>query len=131
MLGLVHSQPPRCSAEQASKEVGIFVGDEKEIVERFGEQEFLPLGGFILKQGMELPNLVWRNPELVEQVVDNPSIPTRWFNERFEEVQTADTPGRYYAYGEGPVPSGPVLRRAMTCCCVSDDVDLAAIARNA
>ena len=62
-------------------------------------------------------------------VVENVEIPTRWFNERFGEVQVAQEPGRYYAYGEAPVPAGPPLRRAMTCCCVGKHVDLKALAR--
>jgi hypothetical protein len=83
----------------------------------------------ILSQGQKLPDLVWKDPQLVATVVDNPAIPTRWFNERFEEVLTAREVGRYYAYGEAPVPDGPVLRRAMTCCCVGKDVTLAEVAQ--
>ena len=97
--------------------------------QRFGEQQFFPKAGFVIRLGQRLPELVWEHPKLVASVVTNPSIPTRWFNEQFEEVKTADKPGRYYAYGEAPVPSGPVLRRAMTCCCVGKDVNLTAVAR--
>ena len=96
--------------------------NETQLTERFGEQEFAPEGGFVLRAGRKLPGLVWENPRLVAKVLDKTAIPTRWFNERFEEVETADQPGRYYAYGEAPVPAGPVLRRAMTCCCVTSDV---------
>ena len=103
--------------------------EEAELKERFGEQQFAPAGGFILKQGQKLPDLVWEQPQLVARVVEQPRIPTRWFNERFEEVQTAHAPGRYYVYGEAPVPDGPVLRRAMTCCCVGKDVALDALAQ--
>lgn len=102
--------------------------NETQLRERFGEQEFAPHGGFVLRVGRKLPELIWENPELVAKVVDEPAIPTRWFNERFEEVETADQPGRYYAYGDAPVPSGPVLRRAMTCCCVAQDLNLVELA---
>ena len=95
----------------------------------FGEQQFLPAGGFLLNVGQQLPNLVWNNPELVATVLDRPEIPTRWFNARFEDVQVASESGRYYVYGEAPTPSGPPLRRAMTCYCVDDGVDIEAIAR--
>jgi CubicO group peptidase (beta-lactamase class C family) len=98
------------------------------LTERFGEQEFRPKGGFILRTGQRFPELVWEHPETVAKVVDEPAIPTRWFNERFEEVTIAREPGRYYAYGEAPVPKGPVLRRAMTCCCVADNVNLRLLA---
>ncbi len=102
--------------------------NETQLVERFGEQEFAPEGGFVLRAGQTLPELVWENPELVAKVVDETAISTQWFNERFEKVEAADQPGRYYAYGEAPVPAGPVLRRAMTCCCVTKDFDLAELA---
>ena len=103
--------------------------EESELKERFGEQQFSPAGGFILRQGQKLPQLVWQHPQLVANVVDGLTIPTRWFNEVFEEVQTAREAGRYYVYGEAPVPDGPVLRRAMTCCCVGEDVTLAELAQ--
>ncbi len=96
--------------------------------DRFGEQEFAPEGGFILRVGQKLPNLVWEAPEQVKKVIDETTILTRWFNEEFEEVETADQPGRYYVYGEAPVPSGPNLRRAMTCCCVEADFNLIELA---
>ncbi len=109
---------------------GPVFAEESELLEHFGEQQFAPAGGFVLKQGQTLPELVWEHPELVATVVDDPTIPTRWFNERFEEVQSATEPGRYYVYGEAPVPAGPPLRRAMTCCCLDHDVDLEEVARN-
>jgi len=99
-----------------------------ELEQRFGEQEFLPHGGFLLRSGQRLPALVWKNPGLVAQVIEDARIPTRWFNDGFGEVKTAGKPGRYYAYGEAPVPDGPRLRRAMTCCCLSEDQDLATLA---
>ncbi|MEQ9408215.1 MAG: serine hydrolase domain-containing protein [Fuerstiella sp.] len=99
-----------------------------QLAERFGEEQFAPEGGFVLRVGQQLPRLVWKNPELVAKVIDEPAIPTRWFNARFQQVETAGEPGRYYAYGEAPVPAGPVLRRAMTCCCVAGDLNLSDLA---
>lgn len=127
LLFWVPVQPPACVADEAIKS-GAALSTETELKARFGEQQFAPQGGFLLKRRQELPPLVWEHPELVARVVDNPAIPTRWFNERFEEVGTADKPGRYYAYGEAPVPSGPPLRQAMTCCCVPDNVNLESLA---
>ncbi len=127
-LPLVHSQPLECNADDAPKG-GATLLNESEFRVRFAEQQFAPEGGFLLKLGQQLPELVWEDPELVAKVVNDPMIPTKWFNERFEEVQTADKAGRYYAYGEAPVPSGPPLRRAMTCCCLADGVDLTALAK--
>lgn len=104
------------------------VASKEELRQRFGEQQFSPPGGFLLRQGQRLPALVWEQPKLVAQVVTEIAIPTRWFNDRFEEVTIAERPGRYYVYGEAPVPDGPVLRRAMTCCCLGDDQDVASLA---
>ena len=104
------------------------VASTEELRERFGEQQFLPPDGFLLRQGQRLPALVWEHPKLVAQVVTDITIPTRWFNDRFEEVTMAEEPGRYYAYGEAPVPAGPVLKRAMTCCCLSEEQELASLA---
>lgn len=101
---------------------------KEELRRRFGEQQFAPPDGFVLRQGQQLPALVWERPELVAQVVTDIAIPTRWFNDRFEEVTVAERTGRFYAYGEAPVPDGPVLRRAVTCLCLSDDQDLTSLA---
>lgn len=103
--------------------------EEAELKERFGEQQFAPAGGFILPQGQKLPDLVWEDPQQISRVVKQTAIPTRWFNERFEEVEIANETGRYYVYGEAPVPEGSVLRRAMTCCCVGNDVSLEELAQ--
>lgn len=95
-------EPPKSSTN--GSEDGL---NETELEERFGEQEFWPEGGFVVRPGQRLPVLVWELPDLVAKVVDDPTIPTRWFNDRFEEVKTAHKPGRYYAYGEAPAPRGP------------------------
>ncbi|WP_417847783.1 serine hydrolase domain-containing protein [Thalassoglobus sp.] len=101
---------------------------ELELRRHFGEQQFSPPGGFILRQGQQLPELVWEHPLLVSKVLDDATIPTRWFNDQFESVKVASEPGRYYVYGEAPVPDGPPLRRAMTCCCVVKSRDLTKLA---
>lgn len=102
--------------------------DEAELRRHFGEQQFVPDGGFVLRPGQRLGKLVWEHPELVATVVGDPAIHTRWFNERFEEVDTATESGRYYVYGEAPVPAGPPLRRAMTCCCIKNGLSLTVLA---
>ncbi|MBT6156892.1 MAG: beta-lactamase family protein [Planctomycetaceae bacterium] len=123
LIGTALAEPPFLLDEIARQAA------DKQLKERFGEQQFAPKGGFTLKVGQPLPNLVWGHPELVATVVNDTTIKTRWFNEGFEKVRTADKPGRYYAYGEAPAPSGRTLRRAMTCCCVADDFNLATMAR--
>ena len=102
--------------------------NEKLLTVRFGEQQFRPEGGFLLTVGQTLPDLTWQFPKLVATVVERPAISTRWFNKHFEEVKVAVEPGRYFAYGEAPTPSGPPLRRAMTCCCLPGGVNLEQLA---
>ena len=129
MAPVARAEPPAKADSPPSSSPGPAASlDESELKARFGEQEFLPKGGFVLKAGQKLPDLVWQHPDLVAKVVDDASISTRWFNERFDEVEIANQPGRYYAYGEAPVPAGPVLRRAMTCCCVGKEVNLTRLA---
>lgn len=95
---------------------------------RFGEQIFIPEGGYVLRQGQRLPKLVWESPQVVARIADNPTIQTRWFNRRYVEVTRADELGYYYAYGEAHSPSGSVLRRAVTCFCVDHDEGLTLLA---
>lgn len=98
-------------------------GEPAELMEAFGEQLFVPEGGFALRVGQPLPELVWEDPDWIAENVGEAPIRTRWFNERFEETTKAAVPGRYYAYGEASSPDGPdglVLRRAMTCVAVSE-----------
>lgn len=127
IIGMICIAAPAI-VEMASANEPQVVVNQTELRERFGEQQFAPQGGFILRPGQQLPSLVWEHRDLVATVVDDPEIPTRWFNERFVEVQVAQQPGRYYAYGEAPVPAGPKIRRAMTCCCIGNDVDLKSLA---
>jgi hypothetical protein len=101
---------------------------DAELREHFGEQQFQSQGGFLLELGQKLPDLEWESHELIATVVESPAISTRWFNEQFDEVHVTAKSGRYYAYGEAPTPSGPPLRRAMTCCCVPRGVDLKTLA---
>ena len=96
--------------------------------DHFGEMHFRPEGGFILTKGQPLPNLVWDEPEVAAALLKDPAIPTTWFDSDFNKVKRADKTGRYYVYGEAPVPNGPPLRRAMTCCCLEANVDLDALA---
>ncbi len=98
------------------------------IKDHFGEMHFKPEGGFLLTQGQTLPNLVWDEPEVAEALLDETTIPTRWFDHDFNEVKTAEKAGRYYVYGEAPAPDGPPLRRAMTCCCLETNIDLESLA---
>lgn len=98
--------------------------NEPVLPQHFDEQQFAPEGGFVFRPRQELGNLAWQHSKLVATVVDDTTIPTRWFNERFEEIESANEPGRYYAYGEARTPTGSRLRRAMTCCCVEHDLNL-------
>ncbi len=127
MVATIYIVSPAIVEMAAAKEPQNVV-NKTELRERFGEQRFAPQGGFILRPGQQLPSLVWEHRDLVATVVDDPEIPTRWFNKHLEEVQVAQEPGRYYVYGEAPVPAGPKLCRAMTCCCIGNNMDLKGLA---
>ncbi|MHC4477466.1 MAG: serine hydrolase domain-containing protein [Planctomycetota bacterium] len=98
------------------------------IKDHFGEMKFRPEGGFILKKGQILPKLVWDEPGIASALLEDTAIPTRWFDSDLNQVTIAENTGRYYVYGQAPVPDGQPLRRAMTCCCLEKDVDLEALA---
>jgi CubicO group peptidase (beta-lactamase class C family) len=104
-------------------------GDETAYVrDHFGEQDFAPAGGFVVHAGETLPALVWERPEIVGALLPDCHIPTTWYDDSHTVVTTAEAPGRYIVYGEAPTPNGSPLRRAMTCCCVGGDTDLAQLA---
>ncbi len=94
----------------------------------FGEQDFRPQGGYVLRHGQVLPPLVWDDPQTVALVLDDLSITTRWFDDAFNEVSEAHGTGLYYVYGEVRNPNGLLIKRAKTCYCVAADADLLAMA---
>ena len=94
----------------------------------FGEMNFKPEGGFILRKGEVLPKLVWDEPEVASALLKDTAIPARWFDSNLNEVTKAERTGTYYVYGEAPVPEGHPLCRAMTCCCLEKGEDLEALA---
>tara|TARA_B100000676_G_C17661125_1_gene621499 strand:- start:41 stop:520 length:480 start_codon:yes stop_codon:yes gene_type:complete len=94
----------------------------------FGLQRFQPPEGFIVPQG-PLPTLAWEHLDSIATLTPDPSITTRWFNDILEETTTADTPGRYLAYGEATGPDGASYRRALTCVVTEPGLDLTALAR--
>ena len=98
--------------------------------EHFGEMNFKPEGGFILRKGQVLPNLVWDEPEVAAALLKTTAIQTKWFDSDLNEVKTAEKTGRYYAYGEASAPDGYPLCRAMTCCCLEPTEDLHMLAVN-
>ena len=98
------------------------------IKDHFGEMHFKPKGGFILRKGQPLPDLVWDEPEVASALLEDTFIPTRWFDSELKEVTKAERAGRYYAYGEAPAPEGPPLYRAMTCLCLDEDENLELLA---
>lgn len=96
----------------------------------FGELTFHPQGGLILRAGEKLPQLVWEEPKVADTILTtDTTIPTRWFDTDLAPVIRARTPGRYYVYGEAPTPSGPPLRRAMTCYALPAETDLEELAK--
>jgi len=108
------AQPEAALREPAASEAA----DLAQLRQDFGEQQFVPDGGFLLRTGQPLPNLVWKDPTWIANHVGDAPITTRWFNERLDEVTEVETAGRYYVYGEASGPGGPVLQEAVTACSV-------------
>lgn len=96
--------------------------------DHFGEMQFKPEGGFILRKRQPLPDLVWDEPEVASALLEDTVIPTRWFDSELNEVTKTDKAGRYYAYGEAPAPEGAPLYRAVTCLCLDEDENLELLA---
>jgi len=90
------------------------VKDPAQLRQEFGEQVFVPEGGFVLGVGQTLPGLVWEDPGWIAEHVGEAPVRTRWFNEDFEQVGTVGAAGRYYVYGEASGPGGATLKKAMT-----------------
>ena len=100
---------------------GLAAAEDIELRERFGEEQFAPVGGFILPQGQTLP--VWSG--------NIPSGLPRWLRSRrfLPGGSTRSLKKFRLLVKRGgttrmvkPQPPGPALRRAMTCCCVGKDV---------
>lgn len=88
--------------------------DPVQLRQEFGEQVFVPEGGFVLRVGQTLPRLVWEDPEWIAEQVGEAPIRTRWFDQDFEEVGAVGSTGRYYVHGEASGPGGATLKEAMT-----------------
>ncbi len=60
------------------------------------------------------PDIVWKKPYFVEQVMGKFPLTVRWFDSELNEVTDANKPGRYGVVVEGTTPDGIHIRRGLT-----------------
>jgi len=71
---------------------------------------------FMLVWGIS-PDIVWKKPHFVEQVMGKFPLTIRWFDSELEEVSTANKPGRYGVIVEGITPDEIHIHRGLTLYC--------------
>jgi len=103
------------------KEEVLAIKVRKELIEKlrgFQNAELRPSGrwDYMIAPG-SFPDIVWKEPQTVEDLVGSFPIEVKWFNSELEEVEKPEEPGRYLAYIEGQTPSGMSVRRALTLYC--------------
>ncbi len=69
------------------------------------------------------PEFYWKNEILVENELGEFPLNVMYFNSDFQQVISADRPGRYGAVIEGITPSGFVIKRYATLFCSDVDFD--------
>ena len=60
------------------------------------------------------PDIVWKKPYFVEQVMGKFPLTVRWFDSELNEVTDTNKPGRYGVVVEGTTPDGIHIRRGLT-----------------
>ncbi len=69
--------------------------------------------GYLFEAGVR-PEVAWSDPQQMAAISGSDEIHVRWYDGSCREVTSFDTPGRYLAYAEAPLPDGRVLRRSAT-----------------
>ncbi len=78
----------------------------------------------VLAPGEEFPRLIWRDVDLVRELVGDVPLAVRWFDADLREVAKPKAPGRYAAVAEGRLRDGSPVRRAATFYCDPAGADL-------
>lgn len=71
----------------------------------------------------EFPKFKWKNELLVEKELGKFPLNVKYFNSDFQEVPTADKPGRYGGVIEGTTPAGFTIKRFVTLFCANIEFD--------
>jgi CubicO group peptidase (beta-lactamase class C family) len=66
----------------------------------------------------KFPHPGWRHPKTVRNLIGSDELRTRYFDERFAEVERPEKPGRYAAVMECSTSTGFLVRRFATLYCV-------------
>jgi CubicO group peptidase (beta-lactamase class C family) len=71
----------------------------------------------------DFPKIRWKNEVVVENEIGKFPLKVKYFNSNFQQVTTADKPGRYGAVIEGVTPSGFTIKRYVTLFCTAVEFD--------
>ena len=71
----------------------------------------------------DFPKIKWKNEVVVENEIGKFPLEVKFFNSNFQQVTTADKPGRYGAVIEGITPSGFTIKRYVTLFCTEVEFD--------
>ncbi|MFA6456678.1 MAG: serine hydrolase domain-containing protein, partial [Bacteroidota bacterium] len=84
--------------------------------------EELEFDAYVFPPG-ELPHYRWKNEAMVENEMGVFPLTVSYYDQTFQKVNTAKTPGRYGAVIEGKTPSGSIIKRYVTLYCAPIEFD--------
>lgn len=90
-------------------------------IRAFMEEE-LECEQYVFSPG-DFPKFKWKNEVIVENEIGKFPLKVKYFNSNFQQVTTADKPGRYGAVIEGVTPSGFTIKRYVTLFCTGIEFD--------
>ena len=99
-------------SETASKSFDV---TNNQNIRAFMEEE-LECGQYVFSPG-DFPRFRWKNEILVENEIGKFPLEVKFFDTNFQQVTTADKPGRYGAVIEGITPAGFIIKRYVTLFC--------------
>jgi len=100
----------------------------KAVIRAFQSAELAPKnGGFVRPRG-PLPEIEWKEPDVVEPVLGDAALSVTWYRElrrgpktAFRKVKSAKRPGRYAAVVEAVSEDGIQVRRKLSFLCVAEN----------
>ncbi len=93
----------------------------KKRIRSFMEEE-LEADRYVFPIG-DFPSFHWKNEIMVENEIGKFPLEVSYYNKNFQQVTTADKPGRYGAVIKGIIPSGFIIKRYVTLFCSDAEFD--------
>ena len=119
VVALLHySTNAQDNTEAASKTINEI---NNQNIRAFMEEE-LECEQYVFSPG-DFPKIKWKNEVVVENEIGKFPLKVKYFNSNFQQVTTADKPGRYGAVIEGVTPSGFTIKRYVTLFCTEVEFD--------